>query len=932
MTSTSLFLLLLVVIVGCTSVTAQNECTAVSGKSGQCILIQYCPSLYAISRKPNLTANDRSILLNSQCGSEGTAPKVCCEDVVRPIVSQTVTAGGGCTTPNNINGRCIELKTCDPLYQVLTKRPLTTENRELLRKSQCGVIGRQPLVCCPPTVATTTTTELPVPNIETGNDIAPRSNLLPPYSECGSSQNDDKILGGEPTTITEFPWMAMLQYERDNTIRFGCGGAVISKRYVLTAAHCVKGLVVSSLGNLRSVRLGEYDVNNVTDCQVTQGCSDPPQIIEIEEIIPHTGWIEKNPSKHNDIALLRLKRDVKFSPFIRPICLPNKGREIQLPDETSVQQSLFVAGWGLTERGVSSNVKLKLKIPLKPLSQCQNEYRRISPTNIDLKQRTQFCAGGEDAKDTCKGDSGGPAMSLYIDPNQDARVVWFCTGIVSFGPFPCGQPGIPGVYTKTNEFIDWILSKMRPKLQFNIPAITMTSISAILMLFIFDFFTITKQNECEAPNGRIGRCILIQYCPTLYSLSMTKPLPKEDRIRLKNALCGSELTSPKVCCEDLELPIFNDRFPRPIHRDGTCKTQNNKNGICMELRSCKALNQVLNLTTTSQKQPSFESRQLLRKSQCGVIGIEPLVCCPQTATALTPPMLHVPNIDTGNEITPRSPLLTYDSECGFSEHDDNKILSGEIASILDFPWMALLQYEGAAEFGCSGALISKRYVLTAAHCVKDTKLGDLKQIRLGEHNVASITDCQLGIGCNEPPQDIEVEEIIPHAGWWKDDSEVQHNDIALVRLKQEANFTNFVKPICLPNKGREILGENEEGRNTVFVAGWGLIDTEHVSSVKLKLEILVKPLSHCEHSYHRILDNQTQFCAGGQEKKDTCKGDSGGPAMSYIYISDEKHDQPKWFCTGIVSFGPIPCGQHGVPGVYTKTNAYIDWILSNMRP
>lgn len=63
----------------------------------------------------------------------------------------------------------------------------------------------------------------------------------------------------------------------------------------------------------RSVRLGEYDVNNVTDCQVTQGCSDPPQIIEIEEIIPHSGWIERNPSKHNDIALLRLKRDVKFS-------------------------------------------------------------------------------------------------------------------------------------------------------------------------------------------------------------------------------------------------------------------------------------------------------------------------------------------------------------------------------------------------------------------------------------------------------------------------------------------------------------------------------------------------------------------------------------------------------------------------------------------
>lgn len=86
-------------------------------------------------------------------------------------------------TPDNWNGHCIVIQQCRPIYDILAG-PLTTEERNFLRKSQCGHDGTNPLVCCP--------------NTFTVND-------LPAGQQCGSSVGD-KIVGGEIASIDEFPW------------------------------------------------------------------------------------------------------------------------------------------------------------------------------------------------------------------------------------------------------------------------------------------------------------------------------------------------------------------------------------------------------------------------------------------------------------------------------------------------------------------------------------------------------------------------------------------------------------------------------------------------------------------------------------------------------------------------------------------------------
>lgn len=81
----------------------------------------------------------------------------------------------------------------------------------------------------------------------------------------------------------------------------------------------------------------------------------------------------------------------------------------------------------------------------------------VSARKVDLWQG-QMCAGGEEGKDSCKGDSGGPLMWENPKGNKVFEVI----GIVSFGPRNCGTEFVPGVYTKVYEYLPWIHQVIRP--------------------------------------------------------------------------------------------------------------------------------------------------------------------------------------------------------------------------------------------------------------------------------------------------------------------------------------------------------------------------------------------------------------------------------------------------------------------------------------
>ncbi|GBP04038.1 CLIP domain-containing serine protease 2 [Eumeta japonica] len=343
---------------------------------------------------------------------------------------------------------CITLESCIGLYDLL-QRGTNPQLTQLLRRLHCGFQAtNQPKICCPPEYQT-------MPG--GGNaQTTPSSkvSLLPNARECGVQQNDDRIVGGTQADLDDHPWMTLLRYDKPRGWTFSCGGVLITSRYVLTAAHCVKGLDLPSTWTLSQVRLGEWNTSSTMDC-IQGDCNAPPLDVPIERIIPHEQYDARDEHQQNDIALLRLAREVQYTGttlihFIKPICLP-------LSDE--LRRSSFsgwdiqVAGWGKTETRSESDVKMKVRVPVVPIAECREVYQRVS-RHISNKQ---LCAGGVEGQDSCRGDSGGALMGHASNSNN-----WITIGVVSYGPSPCGTKGWPGVYTRVGAYVDWILSKLEP--------------------------------------------------------------------------------------------------------------------------------------------------------------------------------------------------------------------------------------------------------------------------------------------------------------------------------------------------------------------------------------------------------------------------------------------------------------------------------------
>ncbi|KAI1711344.1 trypsin domain-containing protein [Ditylenchus destructor] len=238
--------------------------------------------------------------------------------------------------------------------------------------------------------------------------------------------------------------------------------------------------------------------------------------------------------------------------------------------------------------------------------------------------------------------------------------------------------------------------------------------------------------------------------------------------------------------------------------------------------------------------------------------------------------------------------------CGTSDypgdHAGERIIHGAVVPQGKYPWLAQLD-----PTGCTATILSRRFVLTATHCVLEHD-PDKEKVTI---TVGSVN--------KHDGQKIRVKRVVPY------EHSVNPNDIAIIELEEELSFSKDIRPICL--SGKHQVGDPDKN---VVITGWGEItgygddpDVLHEGTARILSDAMCK-------GYKSMYTPETLICMGSHNGTAPWHGDSGGPALL--------HEGKRWTQIGITSYGMAHedgSADLAWPSAYTRISHFCDWIAEN---
>jgi trypsin len=225
----------------------------------------------------------------------------------------------------------------------------------------------------------------------------------------GSAVAGEQIVGGTRASIADHSYAVYLTTPEGFPY---CGGTLIDRTKVVTAAHCVVGKKPAEV----VVVAGREDKESSAGAEV-----------KLVKIWVHPAYTDVRGGA--DVAVLTLAKRLDYR------TLAPAGREDAALYQAGMPSTIL--GWGRTaENGPPSRFLLQASVPLIADAACRTAYPAYKP-------EAMVCAGlPEGGVDSCQGDSGGPLVVA-------GRLV----GITSWGE-GCALPGKPGVYTRVAAYAD----------------------------------------------------------------------------------------------------------------------------------------------------------------------------------------------------------------------------------------------------------------------------------------------------------------------------------------------------------------------------------------------------------------------------------------------------------------------------------------------